>query len=356
MSKRILLLVIGIIISVVALYYAFRDIDFGDVWEAFLRVRIEYVLLLVIPYILTFMTKVWRWRSLFHPDEERARTGTLFSALMISYIPLPFRAGEVARAVVTRARTGIALPRIFSTIVVEKVLDVLTLLLLLGASLPFVALPDDLRGAAMLVGIAVAVLALVLLALVLRPEWARRVSRFFSRFLPAGLRPRVESMTEGVLQGIAPLSRPAIAVWLGLWSLATWAINGVAVYLMLLAFNISVTPLAAVVIVVVTNLSMVVPAAPGYVGTFEAAVIAVLVILGIDKDQAGSFALFYHVAGLLPVALLGVIAALQQGLGMAVFRGDAEKPDATTGVPAPPPRGTQPTAVTAPTPGGREEP
>jgi uncharacterized protein (TIRG00374 family) len=332
MPKRILLLGIGILISVVALYFAFRDIDFGEVWDAFLKVRLEYVLLLVVPYIITFMTKIWRWRAMFHPDEARARLSILFSALMISYIPLPFRAGEVARAVVTRARTGIALPRIFSTIVVEKVLDVLTLLLMLGVSLPFVALPDELRGAAMLVGVGVAAIALVMLALVLRPEWGRKVSRFAAGFLPAGLRPRVATATEHVLEGIAPLSRPAIAARLGLWSLATWGVNAVTVYLMLLAFNLNVSPFAAVVIVVVTNLSMAVPAAPGYIGTFEAAVIAVLTILGVDKAQAGSFALFYHVAGLLPVALLGVISAIGMGVGMAVFRQDKadEEPTSTT--------------------------
>src|SRR5688500_18260870 len=250
MSKRILLLIIGILISVVALYFAFRDINFEEVWDAFLKVRLEYVLLLIVPYIVTFLTKVWRWRVLFHPDEERARFGILFSALMISYIPLPFRAGEVARAVVTRARTGIALPRVFSTIVVEKVLDVLTLLLMLGVSLPFVALPAELRGAAMLVGLGVAVLEFVMLALVLRPECRRKVSGFAAGFLPVGLRPRVETATEHVLEGIAPLSQPSIAARLGLWSLATWGVNAVTVYLMLLAFNLNVSPLAAVVIVV----------------------------------------------------------------------------------------------------------
>ena len=56
-----------------------------------------FFLLMVVPYILTFMTKVWRWRVLFHPDEKRFSVGMLFSSLMISYVPLPFRMGEVAR-------------------------------------------------------------------------------------------------------------------------------------------------------------------------------------------------------------------------------------------------------------------
>ena len=123
----------------------------------------------------------------------------------------------------------------------------------------------------------------------------------------------------------------------------------VTVYFMLLAFNLPLTPFAAVVMVVVTNLSMAVPAAPGSLGTFELAVVTVLTLLGIGEEQAQSFALFYHFIGLAPVALLGVLAAIQLGVGMTAFRAEPlpEQPDdadppATTGrptggpIPAPP--------------------
>ena len=77
---------------------------------------------MIVPYVITFMAKVWRWRVMFHPDEKRVSHSMLFGALMISYVPLPFRAGEVARGVVASTRSGIPAARVFSTIVVEKVL------------------------------------------------------------------------------------------------------------------------------------------------------------------------------------------------------------------------------------------
>jgi len=103
---------------------------------------------------------------------------------------------------------------------------------------------------------------------------------------------------------------------------STWLINAVTVYFMLLAFNIEVTPVVAAVLIVGTNLSMAVPAAPGYVGTFEAAVVGVLVALGQPKDVSQSFAIIYHFVGLVPVALIGVIAAIQQGVNFAALRTD----------------------------------
>jgi uncharacterized protein (TIRG00374 family) len=320
MNKRIAFLILGLLISVAALYFAFKDFNLEKVWESIGKVRLELFLLMLIPYVFTFMTKVWRWRVMFHPDEQRVPHSTLFSALMISYIPLPFRAGEVARGVVASTRTGIPAPRVFSTIVVEKVLDVLTLLLFLGISLPFVGLPQGMQGPAILLGVIVLVVTLTILTLVLKPALAQAVIHWLAARLPARFGPRIESGGVQVLQGLAPLSNPPIALRLGLWSLATWGVNAVTLYLMMLAFNVVVTPMAAVVLVVVTNLSMAIPSAPGYVGPFEAAVIVVLGILGIPEEQAKSFALIYHFVGLVPVALMGVIAAIQQGIGMAAFK------------------------------------
>src|SRR5688572_5374051 len=186
--KRILFLLIGILVSVVSLYFAFQGFDLGALWEAMGRVQLPFFLLMIVPYILTFMTKVWRWRTMFHPDEKRVPTWLLFSALMISYIPLPFRAGEVARAVITSRRSGIPVPRVLSTILVEKVLDVLTLLLLLGISLPFIGFTSEMRdmqGSAVSLGAVVLAVALVLLVFILKPGIALRLVHFVAARLPA---------------------------------------------------------------------------------------------------------------------------------------------------------------------------
>src|SRR5438046_759228 len=148
MSKRLVFLLVGVLISVISLYYALQGFDLGRVWDDMRTMQVGFFMLMVIPYILTFMTKVWRWRVLLHPDGDRLSTGLLFSGIMIAYIPLPFRAGEVARGVVVSARSGIPAARVFSTILVEKVLGVLTLLLMLGVALHFVGLPREVQGAA----------------------------------------------------------------------------------------------------------------------------------------------------------------------------------------------------------------
>ena len=310
----------------VSLYFAFREFDLGDVWDAMTHIQWVWFALMIAPFVVTFLAKVWRWQVLFHPDEERAPFGLLLTALMISYIPLPFRMGEIARGIIAGSRSGIAIPRVFSTIVVEKVLDVLTLLLFLGISLPFVEVPTNMQGPALTLGVLVTVGALFLLLLVLKPGIAQGIAHFVAGRLPARFGKRIEKATDEVLQGFAPMSDPPVALRVVLWSLGTWGFNVLTVYLMLLSFNITVSPLAAVVLVVAANLIMVVPAAPGSVGTFELAVITVLEALGQPRAVAQSFALFYHFIGLAPVAIMGIIGMIQLGVGFGAFRSAGVQP------------------------------
>jgi glycosyltransferase 2 family protein len=321
--KRLIFLLAGLVISLVSLYYALLGFKLNDVWDAMGRMQMGFFLLMIVPYVLTFMTKVWRWKVLLHSDDKRVTTGLLFSALMISYIPFPFRAGEVARAVVVNAKTGIPAARVFSTILVEKVLDVLTLLLMLGLALPFISLPKELQGPATGLGLFFLAGALALLVLVLRPDLARKLVAVVARRLPARLGPRIEVITEHALEGLAPMSDPRVASRAALWSLATWSINAVTIYFLMSAFNVVTSPLAAVMVVVATNLGMAIPSAPGYIGTFELAVVLTLGVLNIPGGTAKTFALVYHFIALVPVATIGVIAALQQGVGLAALSSGA---------------------------------
>lgn len=317
--RRTLLLVVGLVISLASLYFAFQGFDLGGVWGALARVQLGWLVLLVAPFVLTFMVKVWRWRAMFHPDEARVPSSLLLSTLMISYIPLPFRAGEVARGIITSSRSGIPAVRVFSTIVVEKVLDILTLLLLLGVCLPFVEVPRSMQGAAITLGLGVMLVTMLLLALVLRPGIATGLAGLLAARLPARFGERIQTATEQVLRGFAPMSNPAVALRIILLSLATWAVNTIYVYVLLRAFNLEVSPMAAGVLVVGANLIMAVPAAPGSVGTFELAVITVLQALGQTRGVSQSFAILYHFMGLAPVALFGVISVIYLGISFSAL-------------------------------------
>jgi uncharacterized membrane protein YbhN (UPF0104 family) len=165
----------------------------------------------------------------------------------------------------------------------------------------------------------------VMLAVIFRPDVALNLAAWVAKRLPQRIGSRLMGLAENVLAGLAPLANGRTAAQVLGWSLGTWGINVVTVWIMLLAFNLELPIAVAAVLVVVTNLTMAIPAAPGYVGTFEAAVIALLNgALGVPLDASQGFALFYHFVGLVPVALMGVIAAVAQGVNFGALEQTAE--------------------------------
>src|SRR6476619_3394464 len=104
MTKRLAAL-LGIVLSLVALWWAVHDIDFARVLDAMGRIQWGWFALAVPPWLFTFWAKVARWRLLYHPDEDKVSQGHLLAALLIGYLfntILPLRTGELVRATVMR--------------------------------------------------------------------------------------------------------------------------------------------------------------------------------------------------------------------------------------------------------------
>src|SRR5205814_6985860 len=150
--KSKIIVLVGVLISVGALWWALRDIQFDLVGQAIGRIQWLWFLLAPVPWVITFVAKVERWRLLYYPDEKRVRRSQLLSALMIGYLfntILPLRTGELVRATVLRVTEKLPVARTLSTILVEKVLDTMTLVLGLGLLLPFIQLPADFKQPAL---------------------------------------------------------------------------------------------------------------------------------------------------------------------------------------------------------------
>ena len=132
MSKK-LIAVAGVLISVVALWWALHDIRFQQVGDALARIQWGWFLLAVPPWVFTFWAQGGPLAPALSPRRgQRVGQGHLLSALMIGYLfntILPLRTGELVRATVMRLTEQLPIARTLSTILVEKVLDTMTLVL-----------------------------------------------------------------------------------------------------------------------------------------------------------------------------------------------------------------------------------
>ena len=281
MSKK-LIAVAGVLISVVALWWALHDIDFTK-WADALP-RIQWVLVRCWRCRRGSLPSGRRWPAgacFITPTRKRVGQGHLLPALLIGYLfntILPLRTGELVRATVMRLTEKLPIARTLSTILVEKVLDTMTLVLGLGLILPFIELPGGSEDPALISAVLFSGLFVPALGGAIWPEQARRLLTWGLRPVPAGLSRRVQSIADSVLEGLAPLRARAVAPRIAVWSLCAWVFNVVSVYCLSISFGLRPAADGPALVVIATNLVMAIPSGPGYVGLYHS---------GGETDAAG---------------------------------------------------------------------
>ena len=322
---------LGLVISAVALVLVFRTVDVGAAWQTLKTAQPQWIVLLFGFVILDVLLRAVRWRVLLTPIAP-IRTSTTLASLNVGYLAnnvLPARLGEVVRAHDLGRRTGVSRSAILGTIVIERVVD--TLVVVAIASIAILVL--SVRGivaSAVLVGLAVTALLVVAVAAGIaahRLPGAARVAAFLDRW------PQVRASLSRLREGLAVASDArTVGVAVGL-SLASWSCTVLAFAAAAQAVGVEPTIGQAALLAAGTNLATAIPAGPGYVGTFELAVITIAGSVGIDKEAALAFGLLVHLATLIVTSAGGAIVLVFGGRGLR-----PETPEAATGTTAAPAR------------------
>jgi uncharacterized protein (TIRG00374 family) len=130
----------------------------------------------------------------------------------------------------------------------------------------------------------------------------------------AGSGSRLAPHLESFVRGLATLRQRHSLARAGALALLSWCVRTVVVWSMFPAFGIAASPLHALLTLVTINVSIVVVATPGNVGTFELAAAAALHLLGSPAEVAVSFALALHLAEVMPTAIVGALTIWRLGL------------------------------------------
>lgn len=332
MSKQLKLL-LGLIVSGVSIWLSLRGIEFDKVGDSLGKINWFWMFVYIFPYIVVIGFKVTRWRVLFYPDSRRMGYQPLFSSLMISYMAntvLPARLGEVVRAYVLSRREKIGVARVLSTILLEKILDIITMFIFLLALLPFLKVEDWIKQSALIFGGGVIGAFLVCLLMAARRREAELVIDWFLNKLPQNLATKLRGFVIEILDTLTVLLNFKVSVNMWTQSIILWVFNITLYWFIGFAIGLPLTFEQSVLVMITTNLGMVVPAAPGYVGTFELVITTTLNPFFPDPAQKSllfSYALLQHVVSFLPVVIIGVFYAWREGLGLGKM--DKVKADVT---------------------------
>ena len=320
LKQRWPILAISLLISAALLWYALRGLHLEQVWATLREANYWWLLPGVAVYFISVWFRAYRWGFLLQ-SSKRVSANRLFPVVVIGYMGndvLPFRLGEVLRAYVLWRKEGINVGATFTTAVLERLFDGLTMVLFVLFGLLFVPLSDFLSR---LVTVASGVFfgaLLVFLFLAARPDLLRRVANFFiERLSPARLRPPLAGLVEGVVAGLESLrSGRDVLVLFGV-TLWVWILETAKYWLVSLAFPDLHLPYFGIVLMGgAVNLLTALPSLPGYIGTFELG-IKILEGIGAPSASAGSYILALHAILLLPVTLLGLVFMAREGVQWA---------------------------------------
>jgi uncharacterized protein (TIRG00374 family) len=232
-----------------------------------------------------------------------------FSVVMIGFMAnniLPLRMGEFVRAWAIKKKEGISGTAGFATIIVERVYDGLTLVGLFVFVLLFSATSSEVKRYACL-GAPIFLCAFgMLLYAAFRPDSASRLIKRATKILPRKLHARADGMVDSFMPGLHFLSsgkRQAVVIF---YSVLIWFIEGCVFWCIMRGFNLDAPAYAAFFTLVIVNIAIMVPAMPGYVGTFDLPAVAALAPFGVGKDAAIGYIIVVHALQYVSVTALGL--------------------------------------------------
>lgn len=311
--KRWHTLAIGLLISAGALFLALRRANFAEIAAAFGSARYEYVGAAAAAFVGLTMLRGLRWSVLTQGRIRPLDGFWLFNIGFLFNNVFPARLGEIARAILAGRRPTMHFTSALSSIVVERLFDMVSVLVLFGIVLLGLDLPAwaTTAGGAMGGGAMVGILILAYAAR--RPEGALNLGAGVLSILPGFSQERARAFLQPFIQGLGGVSSwRTFGLGMGL-SILAWLLSGVLGWLLMLAFWERVPLIMGQLAIAAAGLGIAVPAAPSGVGPFEAAVIAVLTTVGYDEEISTSYAFTLHALNFGVTSLIGLIGLVREG-------------------------------------------
>ena len=330
--KKARQLILGLAIAVGALYYTLRNISLEELIASFKEVELIYVLPALVIITLTFVIRAYRWQILLRPFKQ-IPVNEIYAPLMIGFMGniLPARAGEFLRAYLIGKKQGITFAGAFSTIIVERLFDLICLLILFvwvfvvnvdmfDPQLTFsgVSVQSMLAGFGKFCGIVVVGLLCFMFSLAYKEEQVKSCIGWLAKPLPDKWKEKILFMVGEFALGCKIIKDPSALAQIIFWSLALWALFVATYYPFYFAFDLQNKSLDSILLltVMVCVLITILPT-PGFLGSFNAGVlIALHEIMGEAEVTAVSFGMVAWAAGFIVLIAGGLFFIFRDHMSM----------------------------------------
>ena len=317
------LVVVGLAVGLLAVFL--RNADLARVWMSVKSARIEWLLGSLLATTTSFFIRAERWQYLLGPLGP-TRFWVVFKATVIGFgasAVLPARAGEVIRPYLLARREGLSATATFATIVVERVLDLVAVLLLLASYLlwfdPGMEARDSVVFRAIRYGgLVMAPVALGALAVMFfmagHPESLHAWLLKAERILPARLAALIARLARTFAEGFACVRRPERLIAALAWSLVLWITIAAGIWAVAIGFGIDMPFTGGWLMLAPLVVGVAVPTPGGVGGFHEAFRLGATAFFGADNDTAVGAAIVLHAVSVVPGVIWGLWITIQAGL------------------------------------------
>lgn len=309
---------LGIAVSLLAIYVVISKIDLALLHEALDTARFGYLIPAIFLLVMGIVARAFRWRLLLSGDLSVVRA---FHIMNIAYLVngvLPLRIGELARAYLAlRNVPSVPVFKSISTVIVERLLDVLAIVMMVALALvSSETIPEELQSTGLFFGVTGISGFLFLIFLSHQRRLAQRLTAAFSQSVWVLRRFNLAQWVDQFLDGLLPLAHLRTLFGALLWTAISWGFSAYAGYILMYTFYDHADWGVTFLYIAAAAFAIAVPITLGNLGVYEASIVLVVMALGVGESEtkAIAFAVTVHAANVGINVVTGIIGFIREGI------------------------------------------
>lgn len=344
--KIILSLTIGLAFSGASIYVSFRNVPLAQLLDYVKSINFWWIIPSTIVGLSTYLVRALRWRVILKPI-KKIGFWHAFHPLVIAFTInclLPGRLGELARPAILYKRDKVEFSKVLATVLVERVFDIVTLLLLFITIMSDIQIDPslnltfngylinqrtllDIRAKTLVAGLIFLGFIIMFMLPVIRRSigrfisWMPRVLFFttthFRKRMSERLYVKSHAILDNIALGFEVLKSPSKILACFILSASVWLLTFTSFYVLAQGCKgVNITCLQVSASVIIMCFFIMLPSVPGYWGIWEVGGIYGLMIFGVPKLEAAGLTLTYHFFAIIPLILVGLISAWMTGVNL----------------------------------------
>lgn len=323
MKKKSIKYLLGILVTALALWLSFRNLDWQNLAGSFSRLNPLWVVLALVNVLVSVYIMGWRWQILLKSKAQIPLYDMFRFNIISQYlnIIIPARFGELLKAWLVSRKYSLSGSYVLGTVLIEKIVESFIIVSLAVLAPVFITFQTQLRAHTILMVLVAALIPILILVIWKRQmvlKWLARLAGIF----PAKLRDRLLNFLDKGMEAFTLLKSISMTFKVVVITLLIILSQVITNLILFRAYGFNLSFFEALILQVILIIGMSLPSVPGKIGVFEYTVVLALSMFGIDKTIALSYALVGHVIAYLPKIILGFL--FMASLNISIKKTEAE--------------------------------